>query len=206
MEATFACCLSAYACAGLCSSKTLNKQHVTQPPRESSAGHTVSIALRAQVTVVCRRIGGAFGGKSSRAMPVAAAAAVAASKLRRRVRLVLNRNTDMRQNAGEAPAGRVANRLCPAGQVTVRQCRDDSECTKEFSASQGQQWCQAKVHMAAFCNLVVYLTPHRIFECHVLKLRACGRSHRRLSSSNALCKEQGRTVVGGSQLMLQPQG
>ncbi len=55
-----------------------------------------------QVTVVCRRIGGAFGGKASRAMPVAAAAAVAASKLKRRVRLVLNRNQDMHQNAGKA--------------------------------------------------------------------------------------------------------
>ncbi len=55
--------------------------------------------------MVCRRIGGAFGGKASRSMPVAAAAAVAASKLRRRVRLVLNRNQDMRQNGGEEPAG-----------------------------------------------------------------------------------------------------
>ena len=55
-----------------------------------------------QVKVVCRRIGGAFGGKASRAMPVAAAAAVAASKLKRRVRLVLNRNQDMHQNAGDA--------------------------------------------------------------------------------------------------------
>ena len=51
---------------------------------------------------MCRRIGGAFGGKASRAMPVAAAAAVAASKLKRRVRLVLNRNQDMHQNAGES--------------------------------------------------------------------------------------------------------
>ena len=51
--------------------------------------------------MVCRRIGGAFGGKASRAMPVAVAAAVAASKLKRRVRLVLNRNQDMHQNAGK---------------------------------------------------------------------------------------------------------
>lgn len=54
-----------------------------------------------QVTVVCRRIGGAFGGKASRSMPVAAAAAVAATKLGRAVRLVLNRNEDFRQNAGK---------------------------------------------------------------------------------------------------------
>ena len=54
-----------------------------------------------EVTVICRRIGGAFGGKASRSMPVAAAAAVAAVKLGRPVRLVLNRNEDFRQNAGD---------------------------------------------------------------------------------------------------------
>ena len=53
-----------------------------------------------QVKVVCRRIGGGFGGKASRCLPAAAAAAVAAVKLRRPVRYVLSRNDDMRQNAG----------------------------------------------------------------------------------------------------------
>lgn len=38
-------------------------------------------------------------------MPVAVAAAVAAAKLRRPVRLVLNRNEDFRQNAGTLMAG-----------------------------------------------------------------------------------------------------
>lgn len=52
---------------------------------------------------MCRRVGGAFGGKSSRQMPPAAAAAVAAAKLRRPVRYVLNRNDDMRLNAGAFP-------------------------------------------------------------------------------------------------------
>lgn len=64
-----------------------------------------------QVTVVCRRIGGAFGGKASRALPVAAAAAVAAVSLGRPVRLVLNRNEDFRQNAGECVRPRLL--LCP---------------------------------------------------------------------------------------------
>ena len=58
------------------------------------------VILSLQVTVKCRRIGGAFGGKASRSMPVAVAAAVASAKLRRPVRLVLNRNVDFRQNAG----------------------------------------------------------------------------------------------------------
>lgn len=54
-----------------------------------------------QVKVVCRRLGGAFGGKASRCMPPAAAAAVAAAKLRKPVRYVLTREDDMRQNQGD---------------------------------------------------------------------------------------------------------
>ena len=51
--------------------------------------------------MVCRRLGGAFGGKASRCMPPAAAAAVAAAKLRKPVRYVLTREDDMRQNQGD---------------------------------------------------------------------------------------------------------
>jgi xanthine dehydrogenase large subunit len=54
-----------------------------------------------QVKVVCRRLGGAFGGKSSRCLPPAAAAAVAAMKLQQPVRYVLTREDDMRQNQGD---------------------------------------------------------------------------------------------------------
>ena len=50
--------------------------------------------------VACRRVGGAFGGKVARSMPVAAAAAVAAAKTGRRVRYSLDRNDDMRINGG----------------------------------------------------------------------------------------------------------
>jgi xanthine dehydrogenase molybdopterin-binding subunit B len=50
---------------------------------------------------VCRRLGGAFGGKASRCMPPAAAAAVAAARLRKPVRYVLTREDDMRQNQGD---------------------------------------------------------------------------------------------------------
>jgi Molybdopterin-binding domain of aldehyde dehydrogenase len=53
-----------------------------------------------QVKVVCRRLGGAFGGKCSRCLPPAAAAAVAATKLHKPVRYVLTREDDMRQNQG----------------------------------------------------------------------------------------------------------
>jgi xanthine dehydrogenase molybdopterin-binding subunit B len=45
-------------------------------------------------------VGGAFGGKVSRSMPVAAAAALAASITRKRVRFQLDRNSDMRLNGG----------------------------------------------------------------------------------------------------------
>ncbi|KAK9807521.1 hypothetical protein WJX72_001412 [[Myrmecia] bisecta] len=52
------------------------------------------------INVVTRRVGGAFGGKSSRQMPVAAAAAVAAHKTGRRVHYCLSRSEDFRLNAG----------------------------------------------------------------------------------------------------------
>lgn len=47
-----------------------------------------------------RRVGGAYGGKCSRSMPVAAAAALAARVTGQRTRLTLNRNDDMRLNGG----------------------------------------------------------------------------------------------------------
>ena len=49
-----------------------------------------------------RRVGGGFGGKTTRPMPYAAMCAVAANKLQQQVRLTLNRNTDLRLNGGEA--------------------------------------------------------------------------------------------------------
>lgn len=55
-----------------------------------------------KVTAVCRRVGGGFGGKATRPMPVAAACAVAANKLGKQVRLTYNRNTDFRQNGGRS--------------------------------------------------------------------------------------------------------
>ena len=42
-----------------------------------------------RVNVTCRRAGGGFGGKFTRSCPVAAAAALAAHKLRRQVRACL---------------------------------------------------------------------------------------------------------------------
>ncbi|MDQ4082324.1 MAG: molybdopterin-dependent oxidoreductase, partial [Actinomycetota bacterium] len=52
-------------------------------------------AQAAQITVHVVRVGGGFGGKETRPPYLAAAAAVAANKARRPVRLVLDRNTDM---------------------------------------------------------------------------------------------------------------
>lgn len=47
------------------------------------------------VRVITRRVGGGFGGKAIRAMPTAAACALAAHRLHRPVRMYLNRKTDM---------------------------------------------------------------------------------------------------------------
>ncbi|KAM4083929.1 hypothetical protein ACB094_08G094000 [Castanea mollissima] len=55
------------------------------------------------VRVITRRVGGAFGGKSIKAMPVATACALAAHKLRRPVRIYLDRKTDMVMAGGRHP-------------------------------------------------------------------------------------------------------
>ncbi|CAA6653768.1 unnamed protein product [Spirodela intermedia] len=50
---------------------------------------------RHNVRVITRRVGGGFGGKAVRSIPVATACALAAFKLRRPVRMYLDRKTDM---------------------------------------------------------------------------------------------------------------
>ncbi|EXB73277.1 Aldehyde oxidase 1 [Morus notabilis] len=55
------------------------------------------------VRVITRRVGGGFGGKAIRAMPVATACALAAYKLHRPVRIYVNRKTDMIMAGGRHP-------------------------------------------------------------------------------------------------------
>ncbi|KAJ8458929.1 hypothetical protein OPV22_031855 [Ensete ventricosum] len=55
------------------------------------------------VRVITRRVGGGFGGKAVRAIPVATACALAAFKLRRPVRMYLDRKTDMIMTGGRHP-------------------------------------------------------------------------------------------------------
>ncbi|KAL6839083.1 hypothetical protein ACP4OV_031137 [Aristida adscensionis] len=55
------------------------------------------------VRVITRRVGGGFGGKAFRSFQVATAAALSAYKLRRPVRMYLNRNTDMVVVGGRHP-------------------------------------------------------------------------------------------------------
>ena len=59
-----------------------------------------------QVTVVAGRVGGAFGGKASRAPIIAALAAVAARAVGRPVSLVLPRRVDMQMQVGWAGRSR----------------------------------------------------------------------------------------------------
>lgn len=68
----------------------------TQHPSEMQ--HIVAHALHIgshQVQVVCRRMGGGFGGKESQSALWAACAAIAASRLRRPVKLRADRDDDM---------------------------------------------------------------------------------------------------------------
>ncbi|XP_011621346.1 indole-3-acetaldehyde oxidase [Amborella trichopoda] len=55
------------------------------------------------VRIITRRVGGGFGGKATRAIPVAVACAVSAFKLRRPVRMYLDRQTDMIMIGGRHP-------------------------------------------------------------------------------------------------------
>ncbi|OMO91070.1 Aldehyde oxidase/xanthine dehydrogenase, a/b hammerhead [Corchorus capsularis] len=55
------------------------------------------------VRVISRRLGGGFGGKAIKAIPVATACAVAAYKLQRPLRIYMNRKTDMIMAGGRHP-------------------------------------------------------------------------------------------------------
>ncbi|XP_060170009.1 aldehyde oxidase 4-like [Lycium barbarum] len=55
------------------------------------------------IRLITRRVGGGFGGKAVRNMPVSTACALAAYKLRRPVKIYVNRNTDMVISGGRHP-------------------------------------------------------------------------------------------------------
>ncbi|XVE59718.1 hypothetical protein DITRI_Ditri05aG0068800 [Diplodiscus trichospermus] len=55
------------------------------------------------VRVITRRVGGGFGGKAIKSIPVATACALAAYKLQRPVRIYMNRKTDMIMAGGRHP-------------------------------------------------------------------------------------------------------
>ncbi|XP_054797014.1 abscisic-aldehyde oxidase-like isoform X2 [Prosopis cineraria] len=55
------------------------------------------------VRVITRRVGGGFGGKAIKSIPVATTCALAAQKLNRPVRMYLNRKTDMMMAGGRHP-------------------------------------------------------------------------------------------------------
>nr|GMD24413.1 abscisic-aldehyde oxidase-like [Ipomoea batatas] len=55
------------------------------------------------IRLVTRRVGGGFGGKAVRAMPISTACALAAYKLNRPVRIYLDRKTDMIMAGGRHP-------------------------------------------------------------------------------------------------------
>ena len=67
----------------------------TQNPNGDQAQIARVLGVKAnQVTVCVEQIGGGFGGKQNRAVFIGAAAAVAARKLRRPVRVAFDRSTD----------------------------------------------------------------------------------------------------------------
>ncbi|PHT68939.1 Indole-3-acetaldehyde oxidase [Capsicum annuum] len=71
-----------------------------------NAHHVIASCLgipEHNIRVITRRVGGGFGGKSYRSTPVSTACALAAYKLRRPVRIYVNRNTDMIITGGRHP-------------------------------------------------------------------------------------------------------
>ncbi|KAM0919400.1 hypothetical protein ACQ4PT_008302 [Festuca glaucescens] len=69
---------------------------------QSVIGRCLGIPFH-NVRVITRRVGGGFGGKAMKAMHVASACAIAAFKLRRPVRMFLDRKTDMIMAGGRHP-------------------------------------------------------------------------------------------------------
>ncbi len=75
--------------------ETMRVHCSTQHPSEMQQVVAHSLGLRAnQVQVLCRRLGGGFGGKESQSALFACVAALAASKLKRPVKLRLDRDDD----------------------------------------------------------------------------------------------------------------
>ncbi|KAH0730837.1 hypothetical protein KY285_001744 [Solanum tuberosum] len=71
-----------------------------------SAQHVIATCLGVpehNIRVITRRVGGGFGGKAIRSMPISTACALAAYKLRRPVRIYVNRNSDMIMTGGRHP-------------------------------------------------------------------------------------------------------
>lgn len=82
--------------------------------------HQLHVEAWSPVHAVTKRLGGGFGGKASRSMPVAAAAALAASMFGAPVCYSLSRSDDFAQNAGRC-AGRVRYDVgfSPSGKVVA---------------------------------------------------------------------------------------
>jgi xanthine dehydrogenase/oxidase len=88
----------------------------TQSPNGTQVAIARALGVKVnQVTVVVEQVGGGFGGKQHRANIVGAQAAVAANKLKRAVRLLYDRSTDMQM---------VGKRHPYAGEYHVAYTRD----------------------------------------------------------------------------------
>ncbi|EFJ26415.1 hypothetical protein SELMODRAFT_97494 [Selaginella moellendorffii] len=90
---------------------------------QASVAACVGIPMH-NVRVITKRVGGAFGGKASKACLVAAACALAAFNLQRPVRLCLDRRTDMVMMGGREPCKAVYTAgFTSDGSVTALQAK-----------------------------------------------------------------------------------
>ncbi|HSV14166.1 MAG TPA: xanthine dehydrogenase molybdopterin binding subunit [Tepidisphaeraceae bacterium] len=91
-----------------------------------------------KVVVICKRMGGAFGGKETQAAQPAAMAAIVAAKMKRPARIVYNKDDDMRFTGKRHPfLGRYKVGFDSAGHITALQLDlfSNGGCTADLSPS-----------------------------------------------------------------------
>ncbi|CAM6091193.1 unnamed protein product [Calypogeia fissa] len=85
--------------------ETITVYSATQAVSDVQKAVSLSLGIPMNsVRIITRRLGGGFGGKLARAILVAVACALAATKMKRPVRIALDRQTDMRMAVGRHEA------------------------------------------------------------------------------------------------------
>ncbi|GLD95057.1 hypothetical protein PINS_up003682 [Pythium insidiosum] len=125
------------------------------------------------ITVKVQRVGGGFGGKLTRCVVNAAAAALGARKHRRPVRVVNDRSADFRLVGGREPMlGSYSVGFNSEGYIQALDLRLDVDCgytvgDSAGSATMAVQWSDSAYHIPSFrCQAFLYLTNTQTCTSH----------------------------------------